>query len=247
MAAAASSSKSNAENNPMKRARAAACSYLPDELWECIIKFLASDNPSLKSLSIVSKTFLSITNHFRFSLTITDQTVLFIPRLFRRFPNITSLDLTHFSRVSDLDALITQISTFALDLKLIYLSKNRNIENKLPTFSEKMKNLTSVTSYRVRYIHNDLSFVADYFPLLEELDLSLPMSTTKSCFVLHEDDIDNDQSLAFHKHRKINLSCDYTNHKSINYLLKNCDLEEVIMTELISCERWTLRDEDDDE
>ncbi|MCH88913.1 F-box/LRR-repeat protein, partial [Trifolium medium] len=59
-----------------------ACSnlYLPAEIWECIFKFF--DNPTFKSFSIVSKQFLSLTNRLRYSVTITDQTIPFLSRLF---------------------------------------------------------------------------------------------------------------------------------------------------------------------
>ncbi|MCI25665.1 F-box/LRR-repeat protein, partial [Trifolium medium] len=62
---------------------AAVCSYLPDELWERMFKLLNGDSGTLKSLSVVSKQFLSITNYFGFSPKITDQTIPFFSRLFQ--------------------------------------------------------------------------------------------------------------------------------------------------------------------
>jgi len=46
--------------------------YLPDECWEHIFKFLndGANYCDLKSLSLVSKLFLSITNRLLFSLTV---------------------------------------------------------------------------------------------------------------------------------------------------------------------------------
>ncbi|KAK2378660.1 F-box/LRR-repeat protein [Trifolium repens] len=74
METSASSSKSNVPKRMAKTrkrkmaAEASYCSYLPqDELWECIFKFLDGDNHTLKSLSLVSKQFLSITNRLLFS------------------------------------------------------------------------------------------------------------------------------------------------------------------------------------
>ncbi|KAK2432476.1 F-box/LRR-repeat protein [Trifolium repens] len=69
-------------------AAAKQCSYLPEELWECIVKFLDGDDDhrTLMSLSVVSNQLLSITNRLRSSLTITNQTIPFLPRVFHRFP-----------------------------------------------------------------------------------------------------------------------------------------------------------------
>jgi hypothetical protein len=63
-----------------------SCFYLPDECWECIFIFLNDDDNDrryLKSLSIVSKRFLSITNRVRFSLKFWYRpTIVFLPRFF---------------------------------------------------------------------------------------------------------------------------------------------------------------------
>jgi len=57
------------------RVDAAADFYLPDECWESIFKFLINDceyenHHRLKTLSVVSKQFLSITNRLLLSLAI---------------------------------------------------------------------------------------------------------------------------------------------------------------------------------
>jgi len=80
-------------------------SYLPDECWECILKSFIKDERRryLNSLSLVSKQLLSITDSFRFSLTVYDQTHPFLGRLFKRFTNLTS----HYR--CDLDALLIHV------------------------------------------------------------------------------------------------------------------------------------------
>jgi hypothetical protein len=195
MAAAASSSKFNV---PKRRAAAAAtCSYLPKELWERIFKFLNDDGDNMfnnideygmlasnlsavslrdnfKSLSVVSKQLLSVTNSLRFSVSISDGTIPFLHRLFERFPNITSVDIT-LSVESDLDALLTKISTLPLDLKSLTLYHPIAVpEEGLRAFSKEMKNLTSLTCYRIAFDinKNHLFFIAKCFPLLEELILT---------------------------------------------------------------------------
>lgn len=55
---------------------------------------LSITNSSFRSLSLVSKQFLSITNRLRFLVKISKATLPFLNRLFERFPNITSLNIT---------------------------------------------------------------------------------------------------------------------------------------------------------
>ncbi|CAL5203132.1 unnamed protein product [Lathyrus oleraceus] len=102
------------------------CSCLPEELLECAFKYLHSDNYSFMSLSLVSKQFLYITNRIRFFATITDETIPFLPRLFHCFSNLTSLNLTIVPKtVEEVNALLTLISTFPLDIKSLSLCPTR--------------------------------------------------------------------------------------------------------------------------
>ncbi|KEH28691.1 putative F-box domain, leucine-rich repeat domain, L domain-containing protein [Medicago truncatula] len=191
---AATSSKSNIPKNPKKRTRrtmtVATCPYLPDELWEHIFKFLNVYEDALKSLSIVSKQFLSITNRLRFSVTISSHIILSLPHFFQRFPNITSLDLTHLSRDIDLNTLLTLISTLPINVKSLYLSNSTIIPaNGLRALSEKMKNLTSLICSKITFISkNDLFFIADCFPLLEELTLMEEYTPHRSIAIFSSSD-----------------------------------------------------------
>jgi len=212
---------------------AETCSHLPEEWWECIFKLVddGDNNHYLEPLSLVSKQFLSITNRLRFSITISDKTIPFIPRLFDRFPNLTSLNITRFSTKSDLDELLTNISAFPVDIKsLTFFHCYSNIPaDGLRVFSKNMKNLTSLTCYRINKIRkNDLFFVADCFPLLEELNLSHPVIATS--FDFEKDD--DDRLLALPKLRKINLSGNFIDRQSVNTLCKNCNLlRDVVVTD----------------
>jgi F-box and leucine-rich repeat protein 2/20 len=131
--------------------------------------------------------------------------------------------------------LLGHTKDFPLDFKSLNFSNNGDIHTDVLVFlSRKMKNLTSLTCSGMISIHkSDLFFIADCFPLLEELDLSYPMSCCKYDFIRDNDD---HQLLALPKLRKINLSGNcIKDHQSINYLFKNCNLlEEVIMNDLIS-------------
>ncbi|CAI8585265.1 unnamed protein product [Vicia faba] len=176
-AAPATATAKNLEKRRITKSTA-TCSCLPDDLWELIFKSLNSDNLNFKSLSAVSKQFLSITNRMRISLTVTDETIPYLPRLLHRFPNLTSVDLTRLSQARDLGAILTQISTFSFDLRA--LSCNSFAANGLLALSKTMKNLTSFSftpltpfTRRMSIIKkNDLLFIVDCFPLLEKLILT---------------------------------------------------------------------------
>ncbi|AES86604.1 F-box protein [Medicago truncatula] len=205
------------------------CSNLPDELWEYIIKFLDEDHYTFKSLSIVSKQLLSITNNLRFSIKITQQTIPFIPQIFQRFSNVTSLNLTstnlnYFSQCNRPNTLLTQISTFPLVLRSLILSNFYKIpKDGFRALSKKMKNLTSLTCSEFFWINKkDIFFIVDCFPLLEELvlketDCSDYTSARKFDFVLDEDN----NFLALPKLRKISLYGYDIDSQFIDYLHSN--------------------------
>jgi len=204
-----------------RKSTSSSGSNLPDECWECVFRFLKDDNHSLKSLSLVSKQFLSITNRLRFSLTICDVTLPFLPTLFHTFTNLTSLDLSRFH--GNLNKLLCQISHFPLKLTSLKLSDQRVIPAfGFRVFSKKITTLTSFTCSRLQRIDsNDLLLISDCFPLLEVLDLSYP---------LHCHYYDALEELSLFKLRKVNLSGHFCVDKLIPRLFKSCKfLEEVIM------------------
>ncbi|GAU35699.1 hypothetical protein TSUD_258740 [Trifolium subterraneum] len=201
---------------------------LPRECWESIFKFLlindadGNNHRYLESLSLVCKQFLTITNNLRFSLTICDPTLPFLPHLFQRFPNLTSLNLTRFE--GDIDALLTQISTFPLHLKSLNLSNQPTIpSNGLRAFAKKITSLTSLTCSNIHKICTyDLVLISDCFPSLQELDLSNPR---KVYFEL------SSNFSVPPKLRKVNLSGHYYINDSVFlHLCKSCEfLEEIVM------------------
>jgi len=93
---------------------------LPEEIWESILIFLNNDhnilNRTLKSLSVLSKQLLSITNRVRFSATVTNRTIL--PRFFQRFPNLTSLQVIGLCGDTHVQALFAHPSTSSIDITL---------------------------------------------------------------------------------------------------------------------------------
>lgn len=213
---------------------------LPDDCWRSVFRFLNDDDDNhkqryMESLSVASKHFLSVTNRHKFSLTISDQTLPSLPRLFQRFTNLTSLDFKRFC--GDLDTLLCQISSFPLNLTSLNLSNHPIIpQNGLRFFSQNITTLTSLNCSCMDCIDStDLFLIADCFPLLEELDLSNPIDTNDCTKFL--DGVES-RSLGFSKLRKVNLSGNYyLSDKMIFYLFKNCKiLEEVIM---FKCDKIT--------
>ncbi|XP_058777162.1 uncharacterized protein LOC131651518 [Vicia villosa] len=221
--AAASSSSSNV--------------YLPDECWECIFKFLINHDTErahrryfhLKPLSIVSKQLLSITNRFLSSLTIYNPTCQFFHTLFRRFSNITSLNLSSYD--GDLDYPLVQISRFPLKITSLDISNHSGIPAKgLRAFSKNITTLTSLVCSNIANIYDrDMLFIEDGFPLLEELDISITR------FKLFRTPF----SLALSKLRKVNLYDNYyMSNEILFHLFKNCKLLEEV--NIVKCWGITL-------
>ncbi|XP_058734374.1 F-box/LRR-repeat protein 14-like [Vicia villosa] len=211
--------------------------YLPDECWESVLKFLidydTDDNHRryfhLKSLSLVSKQLLSVTNRLRSSLTIYYPTCQLFSNLFRRFSNIVSLNLSSY--YGDLNDVLIQISHFPLNISSLNLSNQLKIPAKgLRAFSQNIASLTSLICSNIATLYDtDLLLIADRFPFLQELDLSNPtqfkfdrkyVSISAQVF-----------SLALSEIRKVNLSHDNIFfHSLVFYLFKNCKfLKEIIM------------------
>jgi len=214
---------------PRRKTMVATDFYLSDECWEHVFRFLMDeDNHCLETLSLVSKQFLSVTNHLRFCITIYEQSHAFLDRLFQRFPNLTSLDLSHFS--GNLDTLLCQISHFPLN-NLNFKSLNISNQSTIPTIGfqalgRSMKTLSSLTCYNLFSLQNNhLVLISKCFPFLEELDLSNPKDID-----ITEDGV-KAMLRALPKLRKVNLSGHYyINNSLLLHLFRNCEfLEEVVM------------------
>ncbi|PNX69282.1 F-box/LRR-repeat protein, partial [Trifolium pratense] len=133
------------------------------------------DHSYFKSLSLISKQFLNITNRLRSSLAIYIPTIPFLPCLLQRFPNLTSIDIKCYY-YKDLDNLLIQVSRFPLKLTSLNLSNQLRIPaNGLRAFSKNITTVTSLICSNLEDINStDLPLIADCFPMLEELDLSNP-------------------------------------------------------------------------
>ncbi|KAK2421838.1 F-box/LRR-repeat protein [Trifolium repens] len=210
---------------------------LPDNCWEHIFTFLNDEDDKdnrccLKSVSVVSKQFLSITNLLRSSFTIKESSGPILAAIFDRFPNITSLSFSPLL-CGDLDAILSEISCYfpALNITSLNLINQLYIPvDGLRAFSEKIKSLTCLDCSHMNSIRvTDMSLIAECFPLLEELYLH--NIAIFHCSMLNDHGGIETLSLALSKLRKIDLSGHtYMNDQSLFHLFNNCKLlEEAII------------------
>lgn len=125
------------------------------------------------------------------SFVVCDPTCFLLPRLFCGFTNLR---------------LLCQIY-FPLKLTSLNLSDQHTIPaNGLLVFSKKTTTLTSLTCSIMDFINcNDLFLIVECFPLLQELDLSNPLSCD-GCYNSFLHGVET-LSLSLFKLRKVNLSC----------------------------------------
>ncbi|MCI09757.1 F-box/LRR-repeat protein, partial [Trifolium medium] len=151
---------------------------------------------------------------------------------FKRFTNLTSLNLNGFRNNLNLNKLLYEMSRFPLQ-QLTSLNITYQLTfpaNGLRAFSQKITTLTSLTCSNISSHElnpSDLFLIAECFPLLEELNLSC--SSGCKNYTSYVDGVEA-LSLALIKLRKVNLSRFPINNQSLFHLLNNCRyLEEVIM------------------
>ncbi|XP_045827669.1 F-box/LRR-repeat protein 2-like [Trifolium pratense] len=210
--------------------------YLPEECWESIFIFLVKDKDNdFESLSIVSKQFLSITNRLLFSLKICYTMRPLLSCLFKRFTNLTSLNISSYG--GDLNKLLIEISCFPLNLTSLNISKQRHFPaDGLQAFSGKITTLTSLfCSHMVFFNNSHLFLISDIFPLLQELDLSynngpINIHSWKHCNGISE------EGIAQMLRKCINIKCLNLTGCSrvklfgINFVVSNSKLEMLNLT-----------------
>ncbi|KAF7152693.1 hypothetical protein RHSIM_Rhsim01G0031000 [Rhododendron simsii] len=151
----------------------------PDDCWELIFQKLREDDErDMYSISLVSKQFLSISNRVKLSLNVHDETLPLLPNLLRRFRLIKSIVIETYNH-QDIDGVVHQISQSGfLNLQAIKfwcisvpprdgfkaLALNKNIKNNLKVLD---------CSRLISMQDKDLVLIADSFPQLEELRISV--------------------------------------------------------------------------
>ncbi|PNX59746.1 putative F-box/LRR protein, partial [Trifolium pratense] len=218
---------------------------LTNDCWELVISKLEIDNVEesnhcLETLSMVSKQLLSISSTFVNSIKlISNPSSSPISRLFHRFTNLTSLDLSAF-RGGDINALLSRIPPSSVSrLTSLNLSNHqtfpilglRSILNKNPNFR-----LTSLICSNITFLKfTDITFIADSFPFLQHLDLSFPGGSEGISMSVVDGDYNNAMNLLPQKLKllgSVNLSGNfYINNSSFLQLCINCEfLQQVLIS-----------------
>ncbi|XP_021298268.1 F-box/LRR-repeat protein 15 [Herrania umbratica] len=146
---------------------------LPQECWESIFSLL-QHHRSFEPLSLVCNMFLSITNHLRHTLTITDPTLESLPRLLRRFPNLRTIIFRDFH--GSLDSALSQISQSGLPLISLDVSNQSSFPLLgLKQLGSKLRNLKELNCSKIVSLKDsDLIEIGNCFPFLEAVDISYP-------------------------------------------------------------------------
>uniref|UniRef100_A0A1J3IX32 F-box/LRR-repeat protein 2 n=1 Tax=Noccaea caerulescens TaxID=107243 RepID=A0A1J3IX32_NOCCA len=156
---------------------------LPEECWESICKIIDEDDYRfLESVSLVSTSFLSITNRVRSTLIITDRTVPFLHRYLLRFPKLKRIRF--YDMHKDIDSVLLQLSLSGLDLESLDLSGMPYFPDFGKFGMEKMmSNVKELNCSRASDLQeSDLVSIGVCFPSLQELDISYPDSHQSSVF-----------------------------------------------------------------
>lgn len=147
------------------------CEDLPEECWGIIFKKL-DHHSHFQSLSLVSKSFLAITNRLRLNFTLVNQTILLhgtISKFLHRFNHLKSLDFSKFK--GNLDTILYTAFTCGLNIEYLDVSN----QERLPVLLENMRNLKVFKCANLCCLSDsDLVSVSVMLPSLEELDVSDP-------------------------------------------------------------------------
>ncbi|KAL4332971.1 hypothetical protein GQ457_07G032500 [Hibiscus cannabinus] len=146
---------------------------LPEECWESIFSFL-EHHRYFEPLSLVCKRFLSISNHLRRTLTITDPTLESLPNLLLRFPNLTTIVFRDFH--GNLDPVLSLISQSGLPLISLDVSSHKCFPLLgLKHLASKMRNLIELNCSNIgSFKDSDLIEIGNCFPSLQVVDISYP-------------------------------------------------------------------------
>lgn len=114
---------------------------LPEECWDQILSRL-DHHQQWESLSLVSKTFLSVINHMRTSLKVINPSIEVLSKQLQRFPRLKKFDLSDISK--SLEDALYEIALSGVDIEELNISRSSNPPIKiklLEELSSKMKNL----------------------------------------------------------------------------------------------------------
>ncbi|KAL8123078.1 F-box protein SKIP2 [Apium graveolens] len=209
------------------------CEDLPEECWGIILKKL-DHHSHFQSLSLVSKSFLALTNRLRHKFTLTNQTILLhgtISRFLNRFNHLKTLDFSKFR--GNVDAILDTVFNCGLSIECLDVSN----QEKLPVLTENMRNLKVFKCAKLCCLSDaDLMSVSVMLPFLEELDISYPNSR------IYESDLKLDEFAvtdvgiealwsSLRKLRRVNISGNHfvTDRSVVGFSMNCLLLSEIVM------------------
>ncbi|CAA7050456.1 unnamed protein product [Microthlaspi erraticum] len=144
---------------------------LPEACWELICKLIEKDDYRfLESVSLVSTSFLSITNRVRSTFTITDRTVPLLHRHLRRFRNLKRVSFHHFTK-NPVSTLL-QVSRSGLDLESLDVWGMPYFPDSEKSGMKMMSNLKEFNVGAIKELREiDLVSIGLCFPSLEKLHI----------------------------------------------------------------------------
>ena len=209
------------------------CEDLPEECWGIILEKL-DHHSHFQSLSLVSKSFLALTNRFRLNFTLTNQTIVLhgtISKFLNRFSHLKTLDFSQFT--GNLDTILDTV--FSCGLKIEYLDVSN--QEKFPVLTKNMRSLKVFKcSYLCWLCDADLVAISGMLPFLEELDISYPTDNEFDSDLKLNEVAVTDAGIealwsSIRKLRKVNISGnDHITDCSVVGLSMNCLLlSEIVM------------------
>lgn len=209
------------------------CEDLPEECWGIILKKL-DHHSHFQSLSLVSKSFLALTNRLRLNFTVTNQTILLhgtISKFLNRFNHLKTLDFSKYK--GNVDAILDTVFNCGLNIECLDVSN----QEKLPVLTEKMRNLKVFKCAKLCCLSDsDLVSMSVMLPFLEELDISYPNNGIFDCSLKLDEYMVTDVGMealwsSLRKLRRVNVSGNhFITDRSVVGLSMNCLLlNEIVM------------------
>ncbi|KNA22188.1 hypothetical protein SOVF_036410 isoform A [Spinacia oleracea] len=156
---------------------------LPEECWDQILSRL-DHHQQWESLSLVSKTFLSVINHMRTSLKVINPSIEVLSKQLQRFPRLKKFDLSDISK--SLEDALYEIALSGVDIEELNISQI--VLRSCSYVSQTALSFATENTHSLR----SLIFAADFFDPIEftnPFKFSKRISTIDLCNVDISDDL----------------------------------------------------------
>ncbi|WOG99289.1 hypothetical protein DCAR_0518637 [Daucus carota subsp. sativus] len=209
------------------------CEDLPEECWEIILKKL-DHHSHFQSLSLVSKSFLGLTNRFRLNFTLTNQTIFLhgtMSKFLNRFNHLKALDFSKFK--GNVDEILDSVFSCGLSIEFLDVSN----QERLPVLTGNIRSLKVFKCTNLGCLSDaDILSISVVLPFLEELDISYPNNSkfdsnlNLNKFIVTDAGIETLWS-SLRKLQRVNISGNhFITDRSVVGLSMNClQLSEIVM------------------